>query len=135
MTTNVLSVKEKIVEDLFPALVSGAISVLGYTFLFGESAMSPIEVFGLNIPAGALIFSTTFGSHLVSNVLENNVLDLLKSEKASLLGMAAKPVLGGLAQYGLIMVINGNAEFMNSFLLGAGSIVGGEYVYDSFLKK
>lgn len=134
--TNVLTIGEKVKQDLYPSLVSGFIAAGIFKLAYGESISAPIPVFGFDLPAGLVIGGAVAGSHLVGNILEENVLSMLKSNKADMIGAAVKPVLSGLATYGVLqLTVGGDIDLMQSVMIGAGSVFAGEYAYNNILKK
>jgi hypothetical protein len=133
---NTLSVGEKIKEDLMPALISAGCSLLGYSLAFGESPMGYLPFFGSAVPAGVVVGGSVFSSHLIGNVLENNVLSMIGPKVVGVEHLA-KPVISGLSTYGIFKFgVSNETAFLPSFGLGAGSVLAGEYVSDTFhLKK
>ncbi len=133
---NVMSIGEKIKMDLVPAAISGLISLGVYTMVFGEQLSGDyIPFLGKSLPASVVVGGTVFGSHLIGNILENNVLTMFQSEKlAGIEGRLAKPLISGAATVGIFkLAVSPDSNLMESFALGAGSVFVGQYVSDTFL--
>ena len=136
MSSNRLTVMEKIKQDLMPAGVSGLTSVAIYSGVLGESFMQPTDIFGMNVPTGLLVGGTVFLSHLIGNILEYQVLDMWKSSKEDKIAYFVKPAISGLSTFGLFYLLNGSGtDFMYSFGIGGASTFAGGAIYDKFLKK
>jgi hypothetical protein len=135
--TSVLTVSEKIKNDLYPSVVSGVLAAGLFSVVYGESLGTPIPFLGgMEIPAGVVIGASVAAGHLVGNILEDNVLSMLKSDKVSAIGNLVKPALAGLGTYGTLKVlVGGDISFTESMLLGTSSVFGGEYLYNNVLKK
>lgn len=131
-----MTIGEKVKADLIPATLSGLISLGIYSMFYGESLTGDfIPFLGQSLPAAVVVGGTVFGAHLVGNILENQVLGLFQSEKlAGIEGRIAKPVISGLATIGIFkFAVSPNANLMESFILGAGSVFASEYAYDTFM--
>lgn len=134
--TSVLTVSEKIKNDAVPALFSGVLAAGLFSIAYGESLGTPIPFLGMDMPAGVVIGASVAAGHLVGNILEDNVLSMLKSDKVSAIGNLVKPALAGLGTYGTLKVlVGGDISFTESMVLGTGSVLAGEYLYNNVLKK
>jgi hypothetical protein len=126
-----LSTMDKITEEIVPSLISAGISIALYSTIFGESVTSPLPLFNIQLPAFAVVGGISMASHLTGTVLQEYVLDALP-QSTYLQGMESaivKPAISGLSLYGLARFgISADTPFVQSFGLGAASVVGGDYV-------
>ena len=77
-----MGVYDDIKEDIYPALITGAISSAGFYFLSGSQLPISLPLFGaLDLPAPVTVGVVGAASHLAGNVLENQVLPLLDQPK------------------------------------------------------
>ena len=133
---NQQSIFEKIRSDLIPALLSGGISLGIYSLVFGEKLFGDsIPFFGMAVPGSIVVAGAVAGSHLIGNVLENNILTMFESQShATLMGRIAKPLIAGVASTAIFKIaVNPETNITESFILGAGSVFASSYVYDTFL--
>jgi hypothetical protein len=129
------TITDKIKEDLVPALISGSLGALGYSFVFGQSLSDPVPLLGMYLPGGLAVGGVVGASHLVGNVLQDQVLSMIPSNSyLTAEGGLIKPILGGASTYGLFRLNGLDPGFVNGFGLGAVSVVGGTYAYDKFWK-
>ena len=128
---------DKVKEDLVPALLSSAISIGAYSLVFGESPMDSVPFFSTQLPGGIVVGGTVFGSHLVGNILQEHVLNMVQSKGiANIEGSLLKPIISG-ASTALIfkLGVSSDSDLIKSFGIGAGSVITGQYISNTFLKK
>jgi len=120
---------QKISEDAVPSLISGGIALLAYNMIFGESITDSIAFGGGSAPAWAIIGGGVFGSQLVGNVLQNQVLSYIQTPSlAGTEGMIVKPLLAGGTLYGLFRFgVSEDTNLLQTVGLGAGSVIAGQY--------
>jgi hypothetical protein len=130
---------DKIKNELYPALLSGGISVGLYSLILGGSLSDTIPTFGVDLPAYAAVGGVSVASHIAGTALEDFVLDKIpKNMKYSKAEAAfVKPSIGGLAMYGLSrfgISDNGDTPFVKTFLVGSGSILASDYLFKNAKK-
>lgn len=136
MSSNQLTTKEKIYQDFVPAGISAGLSLGIYGGILGESIMEPTQLMGMSVPTGLLVAGTVFVSHLLSNVLEFQVLKITGSSGEDAIAKFVKPAISGASTYGMFFLANGQGtDFMYSFGIGAASNFGGQFLHDQFFKK
>jgi hypothetical protein len=121
-------------EDIIPSLFSGAIALGAYNLVFGESITSTIPFIGGEAPAWLVVGGTVSASHLAGNVLQHQILPMIESKDlASAEGVIGKPLLSGLALYGMFRLgVSEDVDFIKSVGLGAGSVISGQYASSAF---
>lgn len=128
----------KFKDDLVKAAVCGTTGALGAYIFLGETAGSARVPFtNLQLPTAAVAGVACAGASVVSDVAHDFVLphinksDKLTTVESSLLQIGTS----GLATSGLLIYGSGApaSNFMNCFALGAGSAIGGTYIYDKFI--
>lgn len=128
------SITEKLRDELVPSVASGAIGVLASSFILGVDLSMSLPVGSMTLPAWAAIGGVIAGADLVSYASHDYVLEKIPSLQrfATYENRLLAPVLSGVATYGLFRTaVSPDVSLTNSFLLGAGSTVGGKYVADT----
>jgi len=124
------TVSEKLKDEFVPALISGGIGVLASSFILGVDLSLDMNIAGNNLPVWSVIGGVITGADLISYASHDYVLEKIPSLQsvATYENKIAAPVITGLATVGLFKLgVSSNASITNSFLLGAGSSVGGRY--------
>lgn len=123
---------DKLKEIFIPSLIASAVSVGIYKFVLDEDLSEPTPFLNMEIPA----YAAVGGSSLVGNIAGEFLSDIVipRIPKISALGaiqeMIVPPAITGLSTYGAIsLLVNKNAPFTTTFMLGAGSSVLGKYAY------
>jgi hypothetical protein len=123
-----------------PALsgaIAGGITPLVYGVPFNSNFQSGMLLGGFNVPLGVGL--STFGSALIGQVSKNWVLPYIPSNSrfAESEGRMLTPVLAGVANMVLLGYGTSNDGTMllhlKNFGVGAGSVVGGQYLADTWL--
>jgi len=133
MTDN-RSITEKLKDELVPSLASGAIGALAASFLLGVDLSIQLSIGNMNLPAWAAIGGVISISDLISYASHDYVLEKIPAIQkfATYENRILAPALTGLATYTLFRTtISSDASLTNSFLLGAGSTIGGRYAADT----
>ena len=124
------SLTEKLKDELVPSLASGAIGALAASFIMGVDLSMQLPVMNMNLPAWAAIGGAISAADLIAYSSHDFVLEKIPSIQrfATYENRFLAPVLSGVATYGLFRTaISPEASLTNSFLLGAGSSIGGQY--------
>lgn len=122
-------------ETLMKPLVTGAIGAAATYFFFDGNQM--ITIGGMNINAALFTFGALTASEYVGETMKNYVLPYLPQSgyAASLEGALLVPVLTGGVLTGsyLLLGISDKSSIIPLFVLGAGSSMAGDYVFNHFL--
>lgn len=130
-----MSITDKLKEDLIPALISGGIALGIHKFVLGEDLGYDLNLFGMNVPVSIAIGGVQFGSHLLGNVLENQVIGYIDpSRTGTTVALLAKPMISGGASLALYRFGLGDTDMqishlVNQFAIGVTATIGGDYGY------
>lgn len=130
------SITEKLKDEIVPSLASGAIGVLASSFILGVDLTSSININGMSMPVWSAIGSVITLADLGAYASHDYILEKIPTLQniSSYENKIGAPVLTGLASFGLFKLgISSDVSFTNSFLLGAGSSVGGRYTASMIL--
>jgi hypothetical protein len=119
----------KVKQDVVPSLFSAGASLLIYGVGFQYSLFDNVAVAGAQLPVALVVGSSVFLSQLLGNALEYQVLPYIpQNSMAGLEGQILKPTLAALSLYGMnYFFISSDASLFQSVVLGAGSVVVGDY--------
>lgn len=139
MSSDNRTIMEKVKDDFIPSVVSGAIGVLGASFILGVDLSQNLNIFNMQIPAWAAIGGVIAGSDLISYASHDFVLEkipvLQQSGWMTYENKFLAPILSGAGCYVLFRTtISSDVSLVNSFLLGGGSSIVGRYGYDAYLQ-
>jgi len=119
----------KVKQDIIPSLFSAGASLLIYGFAFQYSLFDNVDLAGAQLPVMLVVGTTVFVSQLAGNALQYNILPLIpENSLAGLEGSVVKPTLAALSLYGInYFLISHDASLFQALVLGAGSVVVGDY--------
>lgn len=123
---------DKLKEIFVPSLVASAVSIGIYKFVLGEDVSEAIPLLNMEVPAYVAVGTSSLAGSIAGEFVSDVVIPKIPKINAlgSLQDMIVPPAITGLTTYGAIaMLVNKDASFKNSFLLGAGSSAVGKYVY------
>lgn len=135
------SITDKLKKVFIPSLVTGATAAGLLLLLDGQNTSSVVNFLGMEVPAYGMIAGAATIGNMAGEVLTDVVLpyaergmskDVLKIED-----MVIPPALSGLSTYGAVRFLTNlqDVPLMNVGLLGAGSSVVGNYIYNAYEKK
>jgi hypothetical protein len=130
------SITEKLKDELVPSIFSGAIGVLASSFILGVDLNLDISVGSMNMPLWSIVGGVITSADLLAYASHDYILEKIPQLQniSSVENKIGAPILTGLASYGLFKSgISSDVSFTNSFLLGAGSSVGGRYTASMIL--
>lgn len=135
-----MSLVEKIKEQLTPALLTGAISIVGANMLLNVDLSSNYPLFGYSVPSWAAIGGISTSSFLVAELSHDFVFSNLPNElKGSWMTYESRmlPIaLSAVGEYALFKFgVSNDISLVNSLLLGGGSALAGKYASDTFFMK
>ena len=128
------SVIEKIKDEIVPSVIAGGIGALAASFLLGVNLSMHLPIATMQLPAWAAIGGVITVADLAAYASHDWVLEKIPTLQkiATYENRILAPALSGVATYGLFKTaISPNASLTNSFLLGAGSSIGGRYAADT----
>lgn len=115
------------------ALYTGSIGVLGAVLLGGESFSQTENVLGMSVPAPVAAGLGIAGGSIASNLLSDYVINGLFDQSQGVKQLESTVIKGGLAAAGSVggmYYLSGVQPSLNGAILGVGSYVGGEFVYE-----
>lgn len=123
---------DKLKKSVVPSLFAGGVSV-GLTYLlYDKNLMMPVPFGPLEVPAFVAIGGSCTIGNMAGEVLTEFVLPMIpKNESFQKYEEAIiPPVLAGASTYlAMKFLISDNANFQNSFVIGAGGSVVGSRIY------
>ena len=128
------TIMEKLKDEFIPSLASGAIGAVAASFLLGVDLTMQLPVANMSLPAWAAIGGTITAADLIAYSSHDFVLEKIPALQrfATFENRILAPALSGVATYGLFKIaISPDTSLTNSFLLGAGSSIGGKYAADT----
>lgn len=123
---------EKLKEIFVPSLLSSAVSLGIYHFYLGEDLTDTAPLLSVMVPAYVAVGVSALTGSIAGEFLSDIIIPKIPiiERLGSLQEAIVPPTITGLSTYGSIMLlVDSNASFGNSFLLGAGSSAISKYAY------
>lgn len=127
------SIIEKLKDEAVPSLVAGGIGTIASSFLLGVDVSQNVQIMGINMPLYAAITLVIGGSDFAGKALHDTILEKIPAIQsiANYENRLATPLISGVSAYALFYTtISSDVSLINSLLLGAGSTITGQYIYD-----
>lgn len=135
------TVVEKLKEVFVPSLITGAAAAGILYVVNGSAASTEINFLSMPVSGAVMIGGSAFVGNMVGEILTTTVLpyaekgmskDFMKTEE-----LVVPPALAGLSTYGAVRFLTNldNVPLLNVGLIGAGSSVVGNYIYNKYESK
>lgn len=126
-----MSITDTLKKDIIPAAISAVVGVIADKYILGQSLTATSSLLGIQTQRWISVGGTIFASDMIGEVLQGSVSGYIPSTSFNL----AKPLISGASTAGLNYFASSSISPMNGFLLGAGSVIAGDYITNSFVKK
>lgn len=124
--------KKKIENTIVPSLFAAGVGAAAYYFMYGNQGIETVPLGPLNVSLPIAVGATVFIGNTAGEVLTQFVLPMLPDDQKfkGIQEAAVPPAMAGLGVFlSMRMLVSENTEIIPSVLLGAGSSIGGKYIY------
>ncbi len=126
---------QKLENTIVPSLIAGAVGSGIYMLIYGNQEID-VPLGPLDVPVWAAVGATVAIGNAAGEVLTQYVLPMIpKNENFQKYEeMVIPPLMTGLSTHlAMRFLVSENTELVPSLAIGAGSSVGGKYVYGMFM--
>jgi hypothetical protein len=125
------SLQNKLTENLLQPVIVGAVAGLGYRYFFGS--IGNVNLLGVSVNDGLAVGVSVGAASAFSETIKFWVLPYIPANKslAGIETMLLSPMITGVTSTAAINLLTNveSKSYFQSFLLGAGSHLVGEYAY------
>lgn len=132
------SLVKQIEKEAIPAVASGVIGAVASNMILGVDYSQKVPLFGMSMPAYAVVGGVIGGSYLVAELNKEMVLEKIPMLKnyANLETRILGPVIAGVGTYAVFRFgVSENTNLINSVGLGVGSSIAGKYLSETIMNK